>query len=768
MPNHPYHLIWLTLAFGSGILWFHTLGEIPSLYWLIAGLLVLPVALQSRRCSIYLRLPAAAISGFLWALLNSANLPHLQLPAELETTDLQVTGWISSLPETFYRSTRFLLEVDTLSHNDQPVPFTGQIRLSWYQQPPPILKVGERWRFTVRLRRPRGFSNPGGFDYEQWLFVNTISATGYVRNITSAELLAETGRYPVGRFRQHLSHEFQQALTDNPYLGVITALALGDKQKISERQWQVFSQTGTGHLMAISGLHIGLIAATVFFLIRFAWTMLPFLTQRWPAPKAAAFASLIAAFIYALLAGWSLPTQRALIMLCVALLALLWRRPLLASRTLCIALLAVLIYDPHAPLSAGFWLSFCAVAAILYYSVGKTQPVNSLWQWLSLQIIIVIALLPLSLIFFQSTTLLSPFANLIAIPWVSATVVPLTLLAVATGFISDAWQNGLLQLAALTMAWLWGFLEWLTTSFDWAQIFLPAPPLWTLLFAIPGVVLALAPHGMPGRTLALILCLPLLFFPRNNITPGTARFTLLDVGQGLSVVIQTSTHTLVYDTGPRLGANFDAARAALIPFLRQQHIKKIDILIISHDDGYHNGGIRSLLEHLPVKRIIISNKNKIPVENAEPCDDNERWGWDEVQFRLLNPKKYNSTCLLQIEASGQRLLLTGDIDDNGQIELLEKYTDLLPNEILLAPKHGNVPALTDFIEAVQPQYVLFSTRYKNRYDIPNVQTVDSYRRFGAQILNTAVDGAISFHLGNEKTLTPERYRQQNKRYWHSP
>ena len=758
-----------TIAFLIGILAFHTwIEELPERWWGLglAGAVLLIGYVP------WLRLPAWGLAGFLWALIGVAPSPS-QLPAELESVDLWAEGWVASIPETFYRSTRFQLAVGELRHGNTRLPLTGRLRLSWYNTPPP-LQVGDKWGLTVRLKRPRGLANPGSFDYERWLFVNGIAAQGYVRDYPEPRLLEPAARYPVDRFRQGLAERFGQLLPDSPYVGILTALAVGERQGIAQGQWEVFTRTGTGHLMAISGLHIGLIAGWVFILTRYGWAWFPTLTQRYPAPQVAALAALFAAASYALLAGLSLPTQRAFIMITVAMLALLMQRPVVPSRILALALLLVLIIDPTAPLAGGFWLSFGAVAAILYTLTGRGAQGRLLREWLGLQLVIALALLPATLILFQSIPLLSPLANLIAIPWAGATVVPLTLLAVVTGFFSDTLAAQLLGLAALAMDGLWRFLAWLGSS-SWALIFYPAPPVWTLMFALPGILWLLAPRGLPGRWLGGVLCLPLLFPPVAAPAPGEVWFTLLDVGQGLAAVVRTANHVLVYDTGPRLGTNLDAGRAVLVPFLRQQGVKRVDTLIISHADSQHTGGARSLLEGIQTQRVMTSSLRQVPIEGATPCRAGQTWSWDEVQFHLLYPPEGgftadNASCVLLVTGKGGRILLPGDIEASAEATLLKTFGDSLAAEILVAPHHGNRNlSLPAFISAVQPHYVLFSTAYQNRYGFPKPETVERYRSTGAIVLNTADQGAITFRLeGGGVALTPESYRYQVRRYWHSP
>lgn len=755
------------LEFLAGVLLLQQCSVLPS-GWLLAGL---PAVLAGMWWHRWLRPPGWLALGFLWTLAWALPLSTLQLPAELQGADLVVTGWIASLPATEWRATRFEFTPASVSHDGHPIPLNGRLRLSWYDEPPPQLAVGDRWRFTVRLKRPRGFMNPGGFDYERWLFINGITATGYVRTEPVPVRLATAERYPVDRLRQSIAQRFAALLDGDPYRGILTGLAVGNRQAISDDQWQLLRRTGTGHLMAISGLHVGLVAGLVFWLARWLWTRLPGMALRWPAPKAAAVASLAGATGYALLAGLSLPTQRALVMLAVVLLALLRQRPALPSRLLSAALLAVLIVDPGAPLSAGFWLSFGAVAALLYALVGRYPRRGTLRHWISLQLVILLALAPITLRAFQTITPIAPLANLIAIPWAGLTLVPLSLLAALASLINDTLAAGLLAIASAAADFLWRVLRGLD-ALPIDQIVLPAPPLWTLLFALPGLALLLGPRGLPCRWLGLPLCLPLIFAPIPRPAPGTARFTLLDVGSGLAAVVQTADHVLVYDTGPWLGPGFNAGDAVLVPFLRQAGWSRIDRLIVSHADSQHTGGVRALLAAMPADRILTSSPHAVPIAGAEPCRAGQRWTWDGVRFEMLHPAPGaglggdDDSCVLRVEAGGRRLLLAGDLQADGLRALLPA---LKPVDILVAPHQGRrelpVPEL---LSATRPRYVLFATGYRNRWGYPRPATVSQYTATGANLLNTVDNGAIRFELRDDQPLRPIRYRQQARHYWHTP
>jgi competence protein ComEC len=579
----------------------------------------------------------------------------------------------------------------------------------------------------------------------------------------------------MGRLRQAIAEEFRRLLPDSAYSGILTALAVGDRSAVQKEQWDLLRRTGTGHLMAISGLHIGLIATFGFFAARTVWLWLPGLAGLLPAVKVGALAALLGASGYALLAGMSLPTQRALLMIATVMLALLWQRSVVPSRVLGLALLLVLMLDPAAPLTGGFWLSFGAVAIILYSVCGRLVPFFGLRHWAGLQFAITLALIPATLTLFQSLSLVSPLANLVAIPWLSVTVVPMTLLAILAGLISEAMQAWLLQVAALSAHWLWNFLE-LLGDHAWSLQLRPAPPWWALALAVPGILLLIAPRGMPGRWAAAMMCLPLLWFPKAAPVPGDFWFTQLDVGQGLAAVIRTSNHVLVYDTGPWTSWRFDAGRAVLVPFLRQQGMVRIDTLIVSHPDFQHTGGVRSLLETMSAERILTSAPHTVPIRGAVACLEGMSWTWDDVHFHVLHPppggrfRGDNASCVLRVEGQGGNLLLPGDIEPAAERALLEAYGPSLRADVLVAPHHGNRGlSLTGFLAAVRPSYVLFSTGYRNRFGYPAAATVELYRGSGAQVLDTARHGAITLRLeGNGKRIAPpEAYREHARRYWNA-
>ena len=489
------------IAFLVGILLVQALPELPARAWTLA----LPGTGLALAFIPRVRLLAWGVAGFLWALLL-APLP-VALPPDLEGVGIELEGWIASIPDAEWRSTRFEFVVDRARRGEQPAPLAGQrVRLAWWSDGQaaqnaaaerPALRVGDRWRFAARLKSPRGLLNPGGFDYERWLYAKAIAATGNIASQPPPRLLAQADRYPLDRYRQRVAESFTRLLPGNPYVGILIALAVGEEGGITPWQWDVFNRTGVGHLMSVSGSHIGLVAGLTFALAWGFWSWTPALALGWPASRAAALAALLGAGGYTLLSGWSVPAQRSFLMAAVAMTALILQRHTAPSRILALALLAVLIADPGSTLLAGFWLSFGAVAAILYTVSGRWRERRWLGQTLSLQLNITLAMAPPTLLFFQQFPLLSPLANLIAIPWVECTVLPLSLLAALLEPLGAAAQTAPLELAALTMDGLWRVLVWLDRV-PGLVLYRSAPPLWTLVLALPGLALLLAPRGLPG------------------------------------------------------------------------------------------------------------------------------------------------------------------------------------------------------------------------------------------------------------------------------
>jgi len=478
------------LAFGLGALLLQTLGDLPHWLWSLSALLVALLLARWR----WLRLLPWLTAGFLWALLYAGWLLSMQLPASLEGQELLVEGVVVALPDRSKHRTRFEFQIDQAQ--DWPRP--GRLRLSWYRGAPE-LRPGQRWQLLVRLKRPRGFANPGGFDYAGWLFRNHIAATGYVRRSPQNRLLGEAGLSgQLDRWRQRLAEDIAQLSGHEDVSPLLRALAVGDRSGIDRAQWQLLNATGTNHLLAISGLHIGLVAVFGFFIGRWLWSLPAVTVLLVPAPLIGALGAIVAAGLYALLAGWSLPTQRAFVMVSVVMLGVFLRRRIALSRSLALALGAVLLLDPLAVLQVGFWLSFGAVGLLLYGMGWRPREGGVWWRWGRAQWLIALGLFPLLALLFHKVSLVAPLANLVAIPWVSFSVIPPLLV----GMSLSAWWPALaawpLGFAADSLELLWRLLSWLG-ELPMASWQLPDLPGGIVAAALIGVLLLLAPAGLPGR-----------------------------------------------------------------------------------------------------------------------------------------------------------------------------------------------------------------------------------------------------------------------------
>lgn len=756
-----------TIAWLAGILLLYSLSEFPApilllLCWLPGFVLLLSPTLRS-----YARLSLMFAAGFSWAAFSTWTHLNPSLAPTLEGKPIQLSGTVGSLPQREGRILRFVLAVD---EDVSPVLLPKRVRLAWYGKRSPELVPGERWQLQVKLKRPWSLRNPGSFDYEEWLFQQGIRATGYVIEGKANHRLQEADGYPIARLRYALRQAIAQQLGEEPMLGIVTALAIGERGAISDEQWDVLLASGTNHLVAISGLHIGLVAGLVYLLLWRLWRYCPRCCEWLPAPRAAALVAMLAALAYAGLAGFSIPTQRALVMLVVVLGAVWWRRPIERGRVLLLALWAVLLLDPASILSAGFWLSFAAVSWILYGMGGRPNAAGLWWRWGRVQLLVAFGLLPFLLLFFQQGSLSAPLANLLAVPWVSLLVVPLVLTGVVLLGVWPAVGGIFLQLAATLLGWLWPLLQWLAEVIPVLPL---AASLWLAIPALIGLLWLLAPRGWPMRSMGALLLLPLLLRQPDVPAMGTARLTLLDVGQGLAAVVQTQRHTLLFDTGPAFASGFDTGDAVVVPFLRYKGIGRIDTLVISHGNSDHAGGLDSVLRQIPVSQLIADSEVAAGMPGVEACRRGLAWEWDGVGFRFIHPLSgphngdaNNHSCVLRVSVAEHALLLTADIESGAERELLESGEPLMA-DLLLAPHHGSKSSSSsEFIDTVVPKQVLFSVGYRNRYGFPHPSVVRRYADYAAALYRTDAGGALQIELKQDGIGEPLAYRPRFKRLWH--
>jgi len=762
---------WLCFAFALGVMALQCFVRLPPLWWIVAAVVVTaPLAWLLRS-----RLPAgcwvvkvllAGLLGLLWAVIYTQHVLAWSLPLALQKHTLPATGTIMTAPLQNSHHLSFVVRLQQLNHR----PNHANIKLNWYRFQS-VPKVGEHWQFNVRLKRPHKLADPGAFDVTKSMLQHHVRARGYVisaRKVRSAQHIGVSAA--VMRLRNDVARHINNDLRTHALAGLIVALTVGITKGISQQQWMVFRQSGTSHLMAISGLHIGLVAGLIFMLVNVSWRRVTPLALWCPAQQAAAAAALCAAFLYSVLAGFGIPAQRALVMIFIATLAVMLRRRLLPWHTIVLALFIVLLMDPLAPLRAGFWLSFAAVSTIIYGISGRLSPPRLFWKIVRVQWVVMLGLMPLSLLFFQQTSLVALLANSVAIPWVSFIVVPLSLIGalLIMGHINGA---GFVLLMALhAMQWLWLLLQWLThfPMAVWHHALLND---WVLMASIVGVSLLLAPRGWPGRYCGIVALLPVLFATPARPPRHAVWLTLLDVGQGLALVVQTQHHVLVYDTGAKLSPNYDMGRAVVVPFLRTRFIDHIDTMIISHRDNDHSGGATAILAALPVHHLLTSVPQRFARYHAAPCLAGQHWQWDGVEFTMLYPPPSllgldnNSSCVLKISTQHRSILLTGDIEKLAEHYLLHHNTQQLSATVLVAPHHGSrTSGLVHFINAVSPRFVLYSTGYLNRYHFPNHTVVKHYQRIGALGFNTAHGGAITLKL-TPKGATISTFQAQHRRFW---
>ncbi len=789
---------WLILAFTLGAAWLQTRPELPPLAWSaalpLAGLLLgwagamrfpggssaapriaLPVA---RQLAVWL---LAFLLGFFYAAWRADLRLSDHLPALWEGRDLALVGRVAGLPETTPNGLRFVLAVDRVVTPGAVVP--GRVQIGWFIRPgdqPPELAGGDCVSLVTRLYRPHANLNPGGFDYQAWLLERNIRATGSLAGRPVAA--AGCGGAAASRLdglRERIRAHLAAGLGAAPYAGVVIALAVGDQDAIPASQWTLFRKTGTSHLFSVSGLHITLFSALVFALVGGLWRLFPRLNLRLPARRAGIAPGLLAAAAYTALAGFGIPAQRTLFMLAGAAgVAWLDRIPA-PSRLLAAALATVVLIDPWAALAPGFWLSFAAVAALLYAGMGgATRPA---WRnWLHAQGTVTLALAPLLLALFHEISLVSPLANAVAIPLVSLVAVPLALLSSALPW---AWlANAAHAVIAAVMIFLEALAALPRPVFNMAAPGLPA-----LLFALLGTALLLLPRGFPARWLGAVLFLP-LFFPRLPAPqPGDAWLTVMDVGQGEAVLVRTAGHSLLVDAGPRFASGEDAGARVVAPALWRRGIQGLDGLVVTHDDIDHSGGAAALLASHRPGWLLTSLAGMAPeglsetgkgllaaVPGALACESGQSWQWDGVRFRVLHPPAHHyahpgyadndRSCVIRVDAARGGALLAADIERLSEMNLGERHMPL-GAEVLVAPHHGsNSSSTPEFLAAVHPRLVVLPVGHRNRYGHPHPEVVARYHALGAEIARTDRSGAVEVKL--ERTgLSVTRAAKTEKRYW---
>ncbi len=762
-----------SILFLCGILVLQLFTRLPSpCLSIVIFTLVITQQIFFKKITHYTQFFIPVLLGFAWSLWYAHAQLAWVLPSEEEGKPLQVTGMITTIPDIEPNHTSFRFLLNKIQFENRIESVRSIIQLSW-QSAPKKLHVGDEWQFTIYLKKIKSLMNPGGFDFETWSFQEGVRATGYVIANEGVLLASEWYHHPIDRIREYFKDHINENLTKSPTSPWITALAIGERYGIPPDDWKVLRNTGTNHLMAIAGLHIGFVAAFAFSIVIWIWRRQPKLVLKMPAQHAGATAALIMGFIYSAMAGFSIPTQRACLMLSLFLITVLSRRKIVSWQTWSLALLCVLLFNPLSVLTVSFWLSFSSIALIIYGVKGRLAPSGLWWKYGRIQWVITLGLIPLSIGLFQECSWVSFVANSIAIPCVGFLVVPLTLLGCFSLLFSAKISSIFLWLSDKVLSLLWIVLNYLA-HVSWGSWYQFIPNIGYIIAACIGMIILLLPSGFPGKGFGIIWLLPFMLYKPPVPPVGDVWLTLLDVGQGLSAVLQTHSHILIFDAGSRLSDKNDMGENVVIPFLHSLAVTHIDRLVISHGDNDHIGGSSAILKQFPTYLVKSSVPEKFLNVPASYCIRGETWQWDQVIFEFLYPTydklglNNDSSCVLRITSGLHHILLTGDIEKIAEEYLIQFSAADLAADILVAPHHGSkTSALDEFIHDVHPRIVLFPVGYRNRYHFPNPAVVQKYHDIGAVTFDTVQSGAIQLKLSKmaDKVMSPLLYRANHLHYW---
>ena len=706
-----------------------------------------------------------------------------------EGRDVAIIGVVASLPVRLERGVRFEFDVDRVVTS---VRVPSRLLLGWYNGDV-ALRPGEQWAFTVRLKRPHGTMNPGGFDFEAWMLERNLRATGYVRAGRNdpapvrTQTMVWAPRYAIERARSNLRDQLLPNLSGKRYGGVLLALVLGDQRAISDADWTLFNRTGIGHLVSISGLHITMIASLAGLAVAALWRRSPALLARAAAQTAAVSAGLIAAFLYALLAGWGVPAQRTVVMLATVGVAWLFSSRIGAATSLALAAALVCLIDPWAVLAPGFWLSFGAVAAIVWVVHGRTLQGGSAWRAVlhaavRVQVAVTLALIPATVLLFHQLSIVSPLANAVAIPVVSWAVTPLALLGAMLAVLPaplSILAEPVLGIADAIFAMVATLLQW-ASSFAWANVPVATPPLALVVLAVIGVIWLLAPPGWPVRASGAIALLPMFVWPATRAAGNEVWVTALDVGQGSALLVEAQDQVWLYDAGPRYSADTDAGERLVLPYLRHRGIGRLDGLIVSHLDSDHSGGAASILRGITVDRVISSIAPGHPAlggrTDVERCVVGMQWNAGPLKFAMVHPaapdyeakRPTNSmSCVLLITSGTTRLLLTGDVPLADELALLARLPTLRA-DWLSVPHHGSRSSSgAVLLDTLGAKAAVAQAGYRNRFRHPDPDVVARYQARSIRFFRTDHAGALQWRFAADGSSTVSLWRLFNARYWHN-
>lgn len=730
-------------------------------------LLVCGIALARRDHG--LRVVGIALAGFGFAAVHAGWALQAQLPRALERQPLVIEGRIVELPLHEARRTRFEFRVDDSA--GQPAPLRGRrVRLAWYGDDPApraALVAGSRWRLPVRLRPPQALRNPGAGDGEKYAMAARIAATGHVLEPALAQRLAAADG--IAGWRERMSGRIAAAIHGDSAC-FVQALVLGDTRGLGEADWARLRAAGLTHLIAISGFHVGLVAG--FFALAMAglWWCLPRLGLWLPRAFASGFGAVGGAFAYAAITGFALPTLRTAVMIAVLVAARGLRRRQRLVDTLALGCIVVLLLDPLVVLGAGFWLSFAGVAWLLWCLPADQGPRG--WAlvhgFVGAQVVATIGLLPLTVVLFGQASFAGPLANLVAVPWWSLVVIPLGLLGLLLDTLHAGWGHGLWQASAWAFDVVWPGLAWVADG-PLAMAWLPEPRWFALPLALLGAFWLLLPRGIPGKGLALCLWLPLLWPDRGLPHAGELEVVVIDVGQGLSVLVRTARHNLLYDTGPAERDGFDAGERAVVPALHALGVRRLDVVALSHGDNDHAGGWAAIARAFPVAALLAPEGS--PAPGLQACQAGMAWVWDGVRVEVLHPTPgfpylgNEASCVLRVQGQSGSVLLAGDIGHYAERALVRRDRARLRSEVVLVPHHGSAGSSDPaFVAATGARLAVVSSGAGNRFGHPRAGVVRRWCEAGAEVVDTARGGALRIWLGRNGLQLQER-RVAQARLW---